>query len=295
MNVRARLASLSLANRFALTATLGAVVVFSMYLFFVRTGLGQQIDQAIHWVGSRVAIEITEPLRGPLGIVSNTSIALGGATAMGIAWLRRRWWLGFAIGGMVIGANVTTQLLKRVILERPDLLDGSGLFANNSLPSGHVTAAATVAIAFVLAASYRTRIWVATLAFLAIAYAGVAVVATNYHFPSDSIAAIGVVMAWAGAAGWFVATVGGTEDESANGGQGIDTASSVLAAVIAVLGGIVIIGVLLMAAREPAAGLDVSRSSLAFVISSSSIVAFAAVLLLALLFSMRDVSLDRRH
>jgi hypothetical protein len=295
MSVRARPASLDVPRRFILMTVVGTAVVLAMYLLFVRTGLGQQIDEAARRIAGRASTDVTEPLHGLLGIVSNTSIALGAAAAMGIAWLRRRLWLGFAIGGMVLGANATTQLLKRVILDRPDLLDEAGMFTQNSLPSGHVTAVVTIAIAFVLAASYRTRIWVAAAAFLAVAYAGVAVVVTLSHLPSDSIAAIGVVMAWTGVAGWFVSTIGGTTDESNKGGQGVDRASMVLAAVIATLGSIAIVVALLTAAWDRTAGLDTSRSALAFIVGSFSIMAFAAAFVLALLFSMRGVSLDRRH
>jgi membrane-associated phospholipid phosphatase len=295
MSVRTRLASLSVANRFALTWAVGTVVVFAMYLFFVRTGFGQQIDQAVRWVSGQVEPEVSDPLRGPLGVVSRSSVALGGLAAMGIAWIRRRMWLGFAVGTMVLGANVTTQVLKKVVFERPDLTDGAGLIIDNILPSGHVTATASIAIAFVLVVSYRLRVWVAVVAFLATAFAGVAVVALNTHFPSDAIAAIGVVMAWAGAAGWFVATVGGIETISEGERGRTDTASDVLAAITAAFGAIAITGLLLAAAWERTAGLGASRSTLAFVIASAGIVAFAAVFLLAILSALRGVSLERRH
>jgi PAP2 superfamily len=98
---------------------------------------------------------------------------------------------------VVVGANVTTQLLK-VLLAHPRVklaISGDPL-EPNTFPSGHTTAAASIAVAyaFVLPAALRDL----TLA-LGAAFAlamGCSVVAIGWHYPSDVLGAYLVVACW---------------------------------------------------------------------------------------------------
>jgi peptidoglycan/LPS O-acetylase OafA/YrhL len=73
--------------------------------------------------------------------------------------------------------------------------------AGNSLPSGHTTTAASVAIALVLVLPRQVRAWGALLAAGYAAVAGVATLSAGWHRPSDAIASMLIVGAWAAIAG----------------------------------------------------------------------------------------------
>ena len=75
----------------------------------------------------------------------------GGRRAGAVAVQRSRPELGVAAAATVVGANVTTQALKRW-LDRPDLL---GLGGANSFPSGHVTVVASLAAGALLVSVRR--------------------------------------------------------------------------------------------------------------------------------------------
>jgi len=130
-------------------------------------------------------------------------VSLLAATAMigFIALIRGRIALAITATLLIAGANVTTQLLKYG-LSRPDYgVDPERAAVGNSLPSGHATVAASVAVALMLVLPRKVR---AVGAFIGAGYAAVAGVATlsaGWHRPSDAVAAYLVVGVWAALAG----------------------------------------------------------------------------------------------
>ena len=66
-----------------------------------------------------------------------------------------------ALASLVLGANLTTQVIKRVLVARESLAPGIEI-TPNSFPSGHTTLAATAMIALVLAGG-RARVVLAPL------------------------------------------------------------------------------------------------------------------------------------
>jgi membrane-associated phospholipid phosphatase len=98
---------------------------------------------------------------------------------------------------VVVGANLTTQLLK-VLLAHPriKLAISGDPFEPNTFPSGHTTAAASIAVAyaFVLPAALRDLTLTLGVAFaLAV---GASVVVIGWHYPSDVLGAYLVVACW---------------------------------------------------------------------------------------------------
>jgi len=101
---------------------------------------------------------------------------------------------------LVLGANASCQLLK-TRLPRPDLSDFPG---PNSFPSGHAAAAASVAFALILVLPFAIR---GTVALIGAAYVTVIAIATvwaEWHRPSDTVAALLVVLAWSAGASTLV-------------------------------------------------------------------------------------------
>jgi membrane-associated phospholipid phosphatase len=177
----------------ALVGLVAAGGVAGVYLAFVRTTLGQVVDEAAMKGASVHHPRLVEVLSRTLDGTSLWSLALVSLVAAGIGLARRRVDLAIAAGVLVLGANGTTQALK-VNLPRP-LLD---LPAPNSLPSGHTTAAASVAFALVLVLPYAIR---AAISLAGAAYVTVIAIATvwaGWHRPSDTVAALLVVLAWGG-------------------------------------------------------------------------------------------------
>jgi len=126
--------------------------------------------------------------RVSIGLVVGVLVACVGA-----AILRGR--RDLAVGALVIvaGANVTTQLLKRQLLERPDL----GLGTINSLPSGHTTVVASAAAAVILVAPVMMRGLLALGGAAAVTMTGASTIVAAWHRPADVIAALIVCLGWA--------------------------------------------------------------------------------------------------
>src|ERR1700749_3774836 len=114
-----------------------------------------------------------------------------------VALLRGRPRVVLAVGAIVLGANMTTEVLKHVIAEpRAGSLFGVSDMPLHSWPSGHSTAVMALVLASVLAAPARLRPAMAALgASLAIAV-GYSVVETGMHYASDVLGGFLVAAAW---------------------------------------------------------------------------------------------------
>lgn len=179
-------------------ALLAFWAVWATWDTFVASPLGQRADQlALEGAarGQGVLWELAEPV---LGVVSNAFVGLGLAAAVILALARGRWWLAAQVAILVAGSNLTTQVLKHAVLDRPALLDVPRADIN-TLPSGHTTVAASIAAGLLIAVPRR---WRPVVAVAGAAYTGATGVSTligQWHRPSDVVAAILVVLAWGAA------------------------------------------------------------------------------------------------
>lgn len=113
-----------------------------------------------------------------------------------VAVIRRRWQLGARVLALVAGANLTTQALKHLILDRPDLgVDYPGLA--NSLPSGHTTVAMTAALALLMVTPSRARDAATFFAWITASFVGISVMLGQWHRLGDVITAILIAGIWA--------------------------------------------------------------------------------------------------
>jgi hypothetical protein len=135
-----------------------------------------------------------------LDVVSVTALALATVTVGAVAYLRRRPILALLTMLLVVGSNVTTQVLKHVVLTRP-LLDPADRLPFNTLPSGHTTVALSVGVAFALVAPARLRVLAAVLGAAYGGTTGVATMSAGWHRPSDAVSACLVVGAWTAVVG----------------------------------------------------------------------------------------------
>lgn len=102
---------------------------------------------------------------------------------------------------VVAGANLTTQILK-VVLAHPRFQPFESFRTPwpTAFPSGHATAAASIAVALMLIAPPRLRpLAIAAAASLAVAV-GTSVVVLEWHYPSDVLGGFLVAAGWGFAA-----------------------------------------------------------------------------------------------
>lgn len=208
-----------------------------------------------------------------------------------LAWLRRRPGL-LLVPAAVIGCSLlATELLKHVILVRPELIaDPRGI--GNSYPSGHTTVAVAIGMAAVLVAGPRLRGMVGLLAAAAAAAAGVFVVTADWHRPSDPIGSYLLTLAVASAC---MAALRAWRPAQSTGVHAIDPPGARPAAIparrleiVAVLAGVaVFVGAVLFASLRYGAEIDWTRLHAAYLLSSATIVTAAGLCVAALLRALQ--------
>lgn len=184
-----------------LLAVVQVAALLVIWRLALHTLSGQWLD-TVALTGNQIGQDrIDGPVDRVLNAVSVVSLVAATAAIGFIALLRRRIALAVTATLLIVGANVTTQLLKYG-LDRPDFgIDPERTAAGNSLPSGHACVAASVAVALVLVLPRKVRV---VGAFVGTGYAalnGVATLSAGWHRPSDAVAAFLVVGVWAALGG----------------------------------------------------------------------------------------------
>ena len=131
------------------------LVAAGAYLVFVRTRWVRASTRRCCRVANVANARTRHGAARILQTISVGSLGLGALGLAGIGVLRNRWRLALAVLTSVIGAVLTTELLKKIILTRPTLV-AEQLYPVNSLPSGHTTVATALAAGLVLVASTST-------------------------------------------------------------------------------------------------------------------------------------------
>lgn len=102
---------------------------------------------------------------------------------------------------VVAGANLTTQLLKFALAHpRVKAAIGADPFGESTFPSGHTTAVASIAIAYLFVVPARLRGATLTVGTALVLAVGVSVVVAGWHYPSDVVGGILVALSWGFAA-----------------------------------------------------------------------------------------------
>ncbi|MBQ1073331.1 phosphatase PAP2 family protein [Micromonospora sp. C31] len=182
-------------------AIVQAAAFLAAWRVAVHVEIGQWVD-TVALTGNRIGQDhIEDPVDRILNAMSVVSLLAATAVIGFIALIRGRVALAVTATLLIAGANATTQLLKYG-LARPDFgIDPERIYAGNSLPSGHATVAASVAVALVLVLPRKVRVFGAFLGAGYAAIAGVATLSAGWHRPSDAVAAFLVVGVWAALAG----------------------------------------------------------------------------------------------
>lgn len=139
---------------------------------------------------TRIAGEIAhlcDPV--PYGLIGGALILLAAA--------RRRWRMAALLPVILFGSAVTTQTLKPLLATpRVDEWLGAGQIGAAAWPSGHATAAMTLALCGVLAAPPRLRPAAAAVGGLLAIAVSYSILVLAWHFPSDVLGGFFVAGLW---------------------------------------------------------------------------------------------------
>lgn len=171
--------------------------LLGLYLLAVCTVRGQSIENAVVH-GSDLAHGDPDWAQSMLAhIADERSLLVMLILLLGLAWRRRMMTTGFVVAATMLAANLTSQLLKGLVLVRPEWVMDAAVGTRNSLPSGTVTFLLSSALALVFLLP-RTGWWRPAsmgLAVLAVV-GGCATIALDWHRPADVVAGVIVVIAW---------------------------------------------------------------------------------------------------
>jgi membrane-associated phospholipid phosphatase len=199
-------------SRLLALVVLCAAGVLILYLVAVRTEHGQLIDNKALQGRTTLDTDTLDVANRILETISVASLVAGTGALVFIGLVRGRLLLAIAVGVSIFGAIVTTEILKRVVFERPNLVDNVRSFGN-TYPSGHATVAMALAVGAVLVAPRRLR---GTAAVAGVVYASAvstAVLITGWHRPSDAVAAAFVTVGWGAAVAAYLVALRGTGRE----------------------------------------------------------------------------------
>lgn len=189
-----------------------ALILYVTIQIVVQSSRGQRWDQrAMESVYA--GPETRETLLSYLGYISIGTTALGLAACIVVALAQGKIRLAVAAVSLVAGANISTQVLKHSLIERPDF----GYSTLNSLPSGHTTVVISVVLAALLVAPRALRPLFALLGSFAVTLTGASTVVGGWHRPGDIIAAMAVCLIWAAG----VALVVGTRAAGSGAGSAV--------------------------------------------------------------------------
>jgi membrane-associated phospholipid phosphatase len=137
--------------------------------------------------------------------------ALAGLAIAGVALLRGLRWRAGAVTALLVLTGASTQAVKHLLAQpRLEVWLGAEQIGEASWPSGHATAAMTLALCAVLVAPPALRLAVALAGAAFAAGVGYAVLVLAWHFPSDVLGAYLMAAMWTALA---VAALRLVEDE----------------------------------------------------------------------------------
>lgn len=168
----------------ALLTAAGAVAVW-----FVALGVpqGRALDtSAMLSFGGVAAPPLQPSIRGVAHLADPLPFVIGGILLVAIALLRGRLLMALLVPAILLSANVTTQVLKPALADvRLIELHGVGAVYPGSWPSGHSTAAMSLALCLVLVVGPQLRPLAALVGAGYSIAVGYALVALGWHLPSD--------------------------------------------------------------------------------------------------------------
>ena len=203
-----------------------------------------------------------------------------------VALLRRRPGVALVIVIVIFGANTTTQVLKPLLAAPRPPVPGIWAISPASWPSGHATAALSLALCAVLAAPARIRPAVAAIGAVFAVAVSYSFLTLTWHYPSDVFGGFLVATAWTlmGIAALLVVRARrgidvGAETPRASLREALRPAGAALLGAL-VLGG-------LIALARPHQVIAYAQNHTAFVVGAASIGALGLMLATGVMLALR--------
>ena len=233
---------MSTARRLTLLSTLAVLACALVYVVALGTSWGLDADARAlpkgttgeAWARAHVA------LRRAIDTIHVGTLALAAATTAFVALRRRRGDLAAVAIASLAGAAATTHVLKPLLAHADPLGGERARWLDASYPSGHATAAMSLALAAVIVAPRNWRPWISLAAAVYAASVGVGLVLRFAHYPSDVVGGYLVAGAWAAA----MSAIALARRE--HGAPARPVRMPPLGAQLAVGGGLVVVGALLL-------------------------------------------------
>ncbi|GLY53017.1 hypothetical protein Lesp01_66730 [Lentzea sp. NBRC 102530] len=187
-----------------MVAASGFVFAAIVYVLAVLTRAGQTIENAALRGADQDNVDEADAAWQALGQITIYSLAAAVVVVALIGVLRKRWDLTVAAVGVIVAGQLVVQALKRFVLPRPHLVEVTGDYAHNSLPSGHTTIAMTVLFAAIIVVPWK---WRGVVLFFVLPWAtaiGQYTLTAKWHRLSDTLAADGIALAVAALAAWWL-------------------------------------------------------------------------------------------
>ena len=176
------------------------VAFFGLLAIAYYTGPGRWVDSAAAHGFQAIHDERIDPIATAVAHLCNPlPYALAAALVIAIAVKARGPRIAAAIGILIVGANATSQLLKPALAYHRELWHTNWHMYNlrDALyPSGHATAAMTLAVAVMIIVPRAYRPLVAALGALFTIAVSFSVLILHWHFPSDIVGGYLVGTAW---------------------------------------------------------------------------------------------------
>jgi membrane-associated phospholipid phosphatase len=161
---------------------------------FVWTRGGQRLDgvfvpRAERGGGYQQRTSLAEPALAVLSFIGDAAIlAVLLLAVLVVGALTKRFWAGVA-GVAIVLCSVGAARILKTLLWRPDL-DVLGSTTHNSFPSGHVSAAMALLLAFLLVVPPWARWWLAVPGVVAVSAVASATMIMGWHRFSDTVGGI---------------------------------------------------------------------------------------------------------
>src|SRR5579871_339221 len=272
-------------------AGLGAALLVLTWVLALHVGPFERADQAILKgfldLSSRQRInhlaQFIADLCNPSPYVYLAAVPLIAAV------VRRRGRVFLAIAAILLGANVTTQLLKPLLAQprAHSLFAGPAPVNPGSWPSGHATAAMALALCCVLAAPARWRPLAASVGAAFAVAVSYSFLTLGWHYPSDVFGGFLVAGTWTmlAVAGVYAADLRWPRGARPEPGRRLSIAQA-LAPQAALAAGTVALGGLLALAR-PHQVVSYARGHEAFVVGAAAIGVLALAVASAITLATR--------
>lgn len=166
-----------------------AALLLLVYVVAVLTPGGQRWENAALTGSGRASPDEKAQALDALAAIQIWSLAAALIAIAVIGLIRRQLLTSVIALAVVLAGAGGTEVLKRWILPRPDLVSAPADLVENSFPSGHTAIAMTTMVAVFLVVPYRWRGWAMFLVMTWATSIGQYTVTAHWHRLSDTVGA----------------------------------------------------------------------------------------------------------